>query len=545
MVEDWPLSLADVPRLPLALLKPVVGTGPRAPKLTPTVAAGRRNVTLFTEACRLRRLGYDRDEIRAALSALNQKRCNPPLPDTDIDGLASRAATYDPAADTYPLTEAGDAEFFVAQFGERLRFDHRRGRWLLFNDHLWVPDTDAGIHRLALDAVRARQRAAIGHKDRVTWAVKGESHGRLRHLLEIAKTLQPIADDGSQWDLDPWCLGVANGILDLRAGTLRDGRPEDRVTMTCPVTFVPDATCPNWDAFLHQVFDDDAVRAYVQRACGYSLTGDCQEECLFFCWGEGANGKSTLLGAVGFTLGDYADDLPFSALEWQDRGGGIPNDIAKIVGRRFITSSESGESKRLNEARVKALTGRDPITARFLHQEFFTFQPMAKFWLASNSKPIVRDNSAGFWRRLHLIPFTQSFVGRENKTLKEDLRREASGILAWAVRGCLAWQRDGLNPPAVVRQATDDYRQESDVLAPFYDACCTIDTTAHVQASALFARYQRWCESNHIWKEQRLTQKAFGLKIRSRFAADEKSHVVTYRGIGLQPQPDAGPNLGY
>jgi putative DNA primase/helicase len=537
MVEEWPSSLDDVPTLPFNVLKGASsGQSSARPPLPPTIPNGNRNSALWTEACRMRRLGLDADEIFGALNVINRKRCSPPLDGAELKSMAHRATRYQPAADTFPLTEAGDAEFFASVFGDAVRYDHLRGRWLLFNGHIWAPQSDGQVPRLALDAMRARQRAAIGDKDKLKWTTQGESRKRLTNLLAIAQTVKPLADDGENWDRDPMLLAVANGVVELQTGTLRDGRPEDRITMRCPVAFDPAATCATWEQFLADVFQDADLIRYVQRAAGYSLTGDCREECLFFCWGLGANGKGTLMNTLAWTIGDYADDLPFSALELHERSG-IPNDIAKIVGKRFVTASESGETTRLNESRVKALTGRDPVTARFLHREFFTFQPVAKFWLATNKKPIVRDDSQGFWRRLHLIPFTQSFVGREDKTLKDRLRAEGEGILAWVVRGCLDWQREGLSPPDVVREATEAYRLESDSLNPFYDACCLIDARARVQASAFFVRYQRWCEANRIRPEQRLTQTAFGKQVKTRFAFEEKRHVV-YLGIGLRHEPE-------
>jgi putative DNA primase/helicase len=277
----------------------------------------------------------------------------------------------------------------------------------------------------------------------------------------------------------------------------------------------------------------------MHRALGYSLTGDCREECFFVTWGEGGNGKGTVMNTVAWVIGEYADDLPFSALEMRDRSS-IPADIAKLVGKRFVTASESGEAMQLNEARIKALTGRDPITARLLHKNFFTFQPVAKFWLATNAKPVVRDDSDGFWRRVHLIPFTQSFAGRADQTLKDRLRDEAGGILAWLVRGALAWQRDGLNPPQVVRAATDEYRRESEPLTPFIQACCVVTPKARVQASHLFGAYRTWCDECRIDAKERLNQTSFGRHMKKRFPAEEGRNTF-YVGVGLRDERHEPP----
>ena len=224
---------------------------------------------------------------------------------------------------------------------------------------------------------------------------------------------------------------------------------------------------------------DDDLADFLQRAMGYSLTGITTEQVLLLLYGTGANGKGTFANTLKRVLGDYAWNMPFATLELKDRAS-IPNDLAALAGRRFVIASETNDGTRLNESRVKALTGCDPVTARFLHAEFFTFEPCAKFWLSVNHKPIVRDDSYGFWRRLRLIPFTRTFP--VNAALGEALRAEWPGILAWCVAGCLAWQAEELTAPARVTQATDDYARDSDVLAQFLTEACEGDPSAEVTA---------------------------------------------------------------
>jgi putative DNA primase/helicase len=437
----------------------------------------------------------------------------------------------------FPLTEAGDAEHFASAFGDRVRFDHRRGRWLVFMMHRWVPDADGELHRLGLMAMRLRQKQSLAikgqeeRKKHFGWAIGGESRKRMENMLEIAKSIKPISDRGDNWDSDPWLLGVENGVLHLRTAKLRPGRPEDRITMSARAPYDPTATCPLWEQTVTEIFDNDhELFDYVQRALGYSLTGITKEQYLFMNWGEGANGKGTLINTVAWVLGDYADDLPFSALELQQRAN-IPNDVAKLVGKRFVTSSETSDDIRLNEARIKALTGCDPITARFLHREFFTFQPAAKFWLATNHKPVVHDDSHGFWRRMRLIPFRQQFKKEtDDKDLKQKLKAEAPGILRWLVEGCLAWQARGLEPPQVVQQATREYEAESDPLTEFFDDCCAIGQQYKIGAQQLYQGYRAWYEKRSA---EAMNQKRFGQSIRQKFRFKERSHCVTYFGIAL------------
>ena len=538
-VQPWPSSLEAVPEFPLASFGASTSTPVRSePIALPAhLLEGQRNEALFREGCRLRRLGWEEAEIAASLLVLNSARCRPPLKGDEVERVATSCATYGVEPDERPLTEAGDAEFFAAFVRDMVRYDHRRGRWLLFTGHRWTAQKSGEVYRLALDGIRQRLRSALDIRDdakrqsHLKWALRGEDRRRLTNLIALAQNVHPIADIGDGWDRDPWLLGVENGVVDLRTGHLRAGTPADRITMAARSAFIPEATCPLWDKTLREIFNgDDDLLSYFDRFVGYSLTGDCREEVLLLCWGTGANGKGVTTNTLAWLLGDYADDLPFSTLELHERSS-IPNDIAKIVGKRFVTSSESAETKRLNEARVKALTGRDPITARFLHREFFTFQPVAKFWLATNHKPVVRDTSVGFWRRIHLLPFTRSFAEEPDLQLKDKLRREAAGILARAVRGALAWQARGLDPPAVVREATSEYRVASMPLTRFLDARCVVADGPRCTFGELFDAYTRWCGDV---REPRLTRSEFGEALREQFKTDPnaKRHV-TFLGVGL------------
>jgi len=322
--------------------------------------------------------------------------------------------------------------------------------------------------------------------------------------------------------------------MDLTTGRLRPGSQDDRISMHSLVAYDPNAECPRWESFVREIFgSDDDLIDYVQRAAGYSLTGDTSEQCHFICWGPGANGKTTFQRVHRELLGDYAANTPFSTLEVNNRYA-IPNDLAALYGKRLVTASELNESVRLNEARLKMLAGEDPVTARFLHSEFFTFVPVAKFWLSVNHKPMVNDDSTGFWRKIRLIPFTQTFEGRANKDLKAELRREYPGILAWMVRGCLAWQDRGLAPPDVVRIATETYRSESDPLAAFLAERCIAGEEMSTRASDLYREYQRWADDRGLKDRERLTSTKFGRLISTRFQKKQVSAGNLYLGIGLR-----------
>jgi putative DNA primase/helicase len=361
---------------------------------------------------------------------------------------------------------------------------------------------DGKLMRVAKLAMRLRLHSSshISDEDKrqeeAKWALHSESLPRLEAMLKLARSEKLLADDGRNWDSDPWLLGVANGVVDLRTGNLRPGTPEDRITLHTDISFDPDAQCPRWIRFQAEVFDDDSeLIAYVRRAVGYSLTGETSEQSFFCNHGDGANGKTTFLNAVRHVFGDYASNLPFSAFELTARSA-ISNDVATLPGKRFVTAIETDESARLNEARIKALTGGDLITARRLYGEYFTFKPLAKFWLAFNHRPLVSDDSHGFWRRVHLIPFVRQFNPQADPGLEVTLRTEAPGILAWAVRGCIEWQAQGLNPPAIVVAATQAYREESDPVRVFIEDRCVLHPKAYVRVAVLWQAFVDWSVLN-------------------------------------------------
>ena len=266
---------------------------------------------------------------------------------------------------------------------------------------------------------------------------------------------------------------------------------------------------------------------------GYSLTEDISEQCLFMCYGTGANGKSMFLTILGLLGGKYAYNLPFVSFEAQTRPS-IPNDLAALVGRRVVTSSETNEGMRLNEARMKSLTGGDPITARFLYGENFTFNPVAKIWLAVNHRPRVTDVSYGFWRRVRLVPFPHPFKKDADAHLLSALIAELPGVLAWAVQGAMEWQQRGLTPPASVTDATESYRVESDPVGQFIVDYCVMGDACEVGAAALYVAYKAWCATQGMGEREMLTATAFGRRIGERFKKRKGNRGAMYGGVGLR-----------
>ncbi|MBI2766516.1 MAG: toprim domain-containing protein [Chloroflexi bacterium] len=478
----------------------------------------------------------------------------------ELEELAAAVPEWTPplASDGTPAgvsgfaeTDAGNAELFAHLYGDRCRYDWKRRRWLVWDRHRWVPEATGELIRLAIEAARTRKRAAadlIGEAaDRAwKWAKASEGHGKIDAMLKIACAISPISDVGEGWDSNPMILGCVNGVVNLATGEFRDGRKEDRVTRSTGIVFDPMAVAPRWERFLIEVFPDAKVREYVRVAAGYSLTGDTTRQMFFLCHGTGANGKGTFIDALRWVAGEYGHVMAFSTIE-KGKEQSIPADMAALVGMRVVTVSEAGEVSRINEERVKGLTGQDPVTARELYSKQFTFTPELKLWIAVNHRPKVGDDSHGFWRRIRLIPFTEQFAVAED--VKGKLREELPGILAWAVRAAVDYRKDGFpDIPAAIALETVSYQEESDELAPFIAERCAVRPDAFVAAGHFYKAYKDWGEGQGYGPRDGLSATMFGRKMAERFKKRKTNTIIEYDGIGLisdgwSPKPSTSGGL--
>jgi len=495
-----------------------------APAIPDKIRAGERNTTLTSLAGSMRRRGASAAEILAALQVANAERCAPPLPNAEVERIAQSVGKYKPAVTPTPgnlhLTDLGNAERLVARHGADLRFCHPWARWLVWDGRRWAIDDAGEVKRRAKETVRAIYAEAAQAMDenerkaRANWAMRSESRHRLDAMIALAQSEPAIPVLPDDLDADRWLLTVGNGTLDLRTGKLRPHVRDDMITHLVEVDYDPHAQAPLWQDFLTRVMDgNDDLSAFLQRAVGYSLTGDIGERVLFFLYGCGANGKSTFLEIIRAVAGDYGLRTPTETL-LAKRDGTIPNDVARLKGARLVTAAEAEEGKRLAEALVKDLTGGDTISARFMRAEWFDFRPQCKIWLATNHKPTVWGTDKAVWDRIKLIPFTVTIPEDEqDKRLLEKLKAELTGILAWAVRGCLEWQRNGLGVPSEVKEATASYRDEMDVLGAFIADRCELSPTAWETAKDIYDAYKDWCEANG---EKPIGKRAFGLRLGER-----------------------------
>ena len=436
----------------------------------------------------------------------------------------------------FNMTDLGNSERMAAMHGADLLWCDPWSSWLSWDGKRWRKDDTREIDRRVNGVVRSiyAEAAAEPDSDRRkalgTWAHQCEGAFRRRAIAEGARSMLPARP--SEFDTDPWLLNVDSGTLDLRTGERKAHERGDMLTKLAPVAYDPNAQAPTWEAFLHRIMGgNENLIGFLRRAVGYSLTGDTREQVFFICYGTGANGKSTFLEALSAALGDYAQKTPTETLLTK-RGGGIPNDVARLRGARLVTAVEAEEGRHMAESLVKQMTGGDTVAARFLHQEFFEFAPAFKLWLATNHKPIIRGTDYAIWRRIRLIPFTVTIPDAEqDHGLGEKLRAELPGILAWAMRGCLEWQRDGLGTPSEVSQATNAYRKDMDVLGGWIDSCCACAPTAEGRAGELHANYKEWCAASG---EQPISSRKFSQALEERGFDKAQDRAGTfYIGIGL------------
>lgn len=431
-------------------------------------------------------------------------------------------------------TEDALALAFTRRYHRDWRYVAAWGRWLVWDGQRWRNEDTLA----ATDLIRSVCRQTALRADDRKVAAKLASSGTVGGVERLARADRRHAATTDEWDADPWLLNTPGGVVDLKTGRTRANDRADRMTKITTAT--PGGECPQWTAFLSNVTGGDAdLQAYLQRMVGYCLTGVTSAHALFFLYGTGANGKSVFANVVSTILGDYATTASMDTFV-ETRGDRHPTDLAGLRGARFVTAIETEQGRRLNESKVKAITGGDKISARFMRQDFFEFFPQFKPVIVGNHKPAIRNIDEAMKRRMHMIPFTVTIPPeRRDGRLTEKLLAERDGILAWAVAGCLAWQREGLNPPACVQDATQEYFESEDALGRWLDERCVRTANAKSLTSELFTDWKQWAEASgeFIGSQRRFSDL---LITRGLEKWRNSMGVRGFQGIGLkQPQTPA------
>jgi len=579
---EWIISpqeteLADPPEWIMRLLERPKRDG-AAPPVGKKIGPGSRNQELTSIAGTMRRRGMEEPEILAALQAANEHRCDPPLEAEEVEKIASSVARYAPvrssepagpaesAGDVYDVafngressagqpprgrhfTDLGNAERFVDAHRGRVLWCPARKSLLVWDGKRYAWDERGEAIKLAHLTARsifheaADAESADAQKAITKWALASQNESRINAMLSQAKPYLAVGME--ELDQDPWLVNCQNGTLDLRTGKLKAHDPADHITKIVPVDYDPEASCSRFLRFLTETLVDDAVIKFVKRYSGYTLTGITRERLLAILYGFGKNGKTTLVELLHEVLGDYARNTDVETLLIK-KYQGVGNDVAALKGARFVSAAEVEKGRRLAESKVKQLTGRDTVTARFLFGENFDFKPEFKLWLSTNNKPVIQGTDDAIWDRLRLIPFTQRFEGaKADPKLPDKLRGELAGVFAWMVEGCLEWQEHGLEEPQTVTEATKQYRAEMDTLAAFIEDRCVLRPGAVAPATPLYKQYQMWCDDAG---ERPETQKMFGMRLSERGFDGTKISRGPHKdrrgwlGIGIRADdPDPG-----
>ena len=438
------------------------------------------------------------------------------------------------------LTDATNARRLFEEHGKDIRYIAAWKKWIVWNGKYW--DTDEGgalVHEKGLEMIRniydellktddPRERMEIEK-----YGIISESTRRRESLIKAAQWITELNVKPEELDINPWLLNVRNGTVDVASGEFKTQSQKEMITKIANVEYNPNADCPQWKKFVREIMDYKAeLIEFLQTAIGWAITGDISEQIMFILFGTGANGKSTFLNTIMYLLGDYATATPTETF-MKKNGDQATNDIARLRGTRFVTTTEAEQGRRISEPLIKKITGNDQMTARFLYGEYFNFTPTFKIFMATNHKPVIKGTDYGIWRRIRLIPFlTRIEEDKQDKHLEQKLREEASGILNWILEGAERWKREKLKTPAIVLNATDEYKNEMDVIGNFIKESCIQKPEASIRIRELFKAYQEWCEQNN---EHAVSERFLGLRLKEMgFEQKRSSEARFWLGLGLR-----------
>jgi len=526
-----------------ALIAEVFGTnGHSAGPIPGKIPEGARNNTLTSLAGSLRQRGLSEDVIEHTLLSVNAAQCDPPLDDEEVRRIARSVGRY--PAPNPPEGELsrdyGHAAVLAGLFANRYRWAVHHGCWMLFDGRRWATATEEEVAKAAADSLRREYAAQLATaKDKATIQELSKKvaetciFARVQGALAFLKGWPGILTKAEQWDADPWLLNCANGTLDLRTCILRPHDPVDLVTKLAPVDFDPNAKSAKWEKHLETCLPDPEVRREVQRNLGISLTGANLEEVLPIWHGGGGNGRSTTIRAIQGVLGGYMQ-MAAPRLLIAGKYERHPAELADLCSSRVVFAVEIGATAKLDEERVKMLTGGDNIKGRFMGKNFFESPRTWTITLVCNHRPTIADSSHGMWRRVRLIPWTATVPRGQQRPQEEvvqELLADAPAILAWMVAGLRDWQTDHHWVAKAVLAATDEYRREQDILAGFLAECCKMGPRYEVAKADAYNAYTKWCATND---EAPLSKRELTIRLRDRGIGEKKADKGERRYTGFR-----------
>jgi putative DNA primase/helicase len=467
----------------------------------------------------------------------------------------------------------GDGLLYAAVNKDLFIFNVTEKEWLKWNGQHWEMDRHNQSFAAVENVVSRLLEEANLLGERISWAIKGRKkdmqnqlenrrdfiytkieslrkpHGRNACVNFAVSNYDPITIDVESLDTNPWLLACENGVIDLRTGYFRDGRPDDYITMASPVKWVGFGKKPElWLKFLREIFNgDEELIAYIHKLLGYAITGSTREHIMPVFFGKGRNGKGTLVRVLLHVMGPLAGTIQSEILlrqKIQNSPAGPSPHILDLKGLRLAFASETEQGQQFSASKVKWLTGGDRLVARgLMEKKQIRFDPSHTIFLMTNNRPTVSGDDYAFWKRMHLIPFTLSYVLNKSEDELEDferiadpdledkLKEEITLILPWLVEGCLLYQREGLSIPTAVKKETENYRQDEDTMGQFLDGYCKIVPSVRTKSSEIFEVFQKWYKKNYYSKGT--SQKFFGSMMKKRFDTTKISGVVHYIGVEL------------
>jgi putative DNA primase/helicase len=524
-----------------------------------SIREGERNVRLTSIAGGLRRQGCSREEIEEILLAINARRGRPPLPEGEVRQIAKSVSRYEGgrgAASEEAPTELGNARRLVRRHGRDLRYCADLARWYVWDGRRWAEDKTGEVMRRAKDTVRSifAETAAVGNdrkRDALgKHALASQRERTLRAMVSLAASEPEIVTTSDRLDSAPGLLNVENGTLDLESLELRPHRREDLLSKIAPVRFEPEARNEVWERFLERTLPDPELRAFAQKAVGYTLLGRADRDVVLMIHGPPRTGKGSFQDAIAAMLGqDYAATAglaDFAQRRFQESG---PRpELVRLRGARMVNIYETSARLRLSASLVKTLAGGDTISARGLHQSPIEFRPQFAIWIASNHRPRLPDDDAAIWERMREIPFRE-VIPEEDRDLRLRTRLRTdpqvrSAILTWAIAGVRALRSEGFDPPVAVRAATRDYREAMDPLNEFLEERCELrpeEEDCFTTAAELREAYREWCAEN---ERRPISAKAMGPRLRSRGCVRDRQRVDgkrqhIWRGLQLLARDEA------
>ena len=419
------------------------------------------------------------------------------------------------------FTDITNRDYFLKAYGDVIRYCITWNKFLYWNNTNWQVDNRGRVEEKVVDFIHQMYRGLRVINDRTLEAafekhlIKSESFRRLQAIIGLLKMCKDIKAEDWELDSDIYLFNIEGLTLNLKTGKAREPNIKDLITKKSRFIYDKNADCPIWKMFINQIFNQDKdLIHFIQKAMGYSLSGDVGEQCLFILWGTGANGKSTFLNVLHYLFGDYACSTMIET--FMKKNSEQSNDLARLKGARLVTTSEIEQGKPLSESLIKQITGGDEITARFLYGEYFSFKPTFKIFMATNHKPKVRGADNGIWRRIKMIPFTVTIPAEQrDKSLTEKLIAENSGILNWLIQGYAMWRKEGLQEPDAIRDANEEYRMDMDIVGTFVNDCFNFDASLKIRlhTKQLYDTYLKWCNRNN---ERIMSQKWLGLRMQEK-----------------------------